>query len=110
MLIAKLGRRFTGFDDQVIAPYARAEVRQRVGFCWKPMAPRSSPVHQHGVTGGVQAEVTPRQTRPLEPTRWCSLDTLRVKVARTASYATTRCIWRSGERRGGTRQILGDLD
>ena len=67
VLIPKHVRRFTGFDDKVIALYARGlTVREIRGFLLESYGTEVSPDFISTVTDGIQAEVTAWQNRPLE--------------------------------------------
>src|SRR3954447_19733914 len=66
-LIAKHERRFTGFDDKIIAMYARGmTVREIQGFLSEMYATQVTPDFISGVTDAVAAEVLAWQSRPLE--------------------------------------------
>ena len=67
-LIGKHERRFTGFDDKVIALYARGlTVREIQAFLGEMYGVAVSPDLISTVTDAVVAEVTAWQARPLEP-------------------------------------------
>ena len=67
VLIPKHARRFTGFDDTVIALYARGlTVREIQGFLLETDGTEVSANFISTVTDGIQAEVMAWQTRPLE--------------------------------------------
>jgi len=67
-LIGKHERRFTGFDDQVLALYARGmTVREIQGFLADMYGVEVSPDLISTVTDGIVGEVMAWQTRPLEP-------------------------------------------
>ena len=66
-LIGKHERRFTGFDDKIIAMYARGmTVREIQGFLAEMYSVDVSPDLISRVTDEVMSEVTAWQTRPLE--------------------------------------------
>ena len=68
MLIPKHERRFTGFDDKIVAMYARGmTVREVQGFLAEQYGVEVSPEFISSVTDAVMAEVTAWQARPLEP-------------------------------------------
>ena len=70
-LIPKHARRFTGFDEKILALYARGmTVREIQAFLAEMYAVEVSPDLISTVTDAVQAEVTAWQQRALEP--WCS--------------------------------------
>lgn len=74
-LIGKHERRFTGFDDKIIAMYARGmTVREIQAFLAEMYAVDVSPDLISSVTDAVMSEVTAWQARPLEAmyTRWSS--------------------------------------
>src|SRR5918993_683241 len=81
-LIAKHERRFTGFDDKILALYARGmTVREIQAFLADMYAIEVSPDLISTVTDAVVAEVTAWQSRPLEamyPVVF--FDALRVKI------------------------------
>src|SRR5258705_343460 len=67
-LIGKHERRFTGFDDKVVALYARGlTVREIQAFLTEMYGVEVSPDLISRVTDAVVAEVTAWQSRPLEP-------------------------------------------
>jgi putative transposase len=67
-LVPKHARRFTGFDDKIVALYARGlTVREIQGYLTETYGTEVSPGLISPVTGGVLAEVTAWQSRPLEP-------------------------------------------
>jgi len=68
LLVPKHERRFTGFDDKVVAMYARGmTVREIQAFLRDSYGTEVSPEFISGVTDAVMAEVTAWQARPLEP-------------------------------------------
>ena len=81
-LIGKHERRFTGFDDKIIALYARGmTVREIQGFLSEMYATDVTPEFISSVTDAVLAEVTTWQSRPLEPMYpVIFFDALRVKI------------------------------
>src|SRR2546428_9948761 len=81
-LIGKHERRFTGFDDKVLALYARGmTVREIQGFLAEMYAVEVSPDLISTVTDAIVAEVTAWQSRPLEPLDpVVFFDALRVKI------------------------------
>ena len=108
-LIGKHERRFTGFDDKIIAMYARGmTVREIQGFLSEMYATDVTPDFSSGVTDAVLAEVTAWQSRPLEsmyPVIF--FDALRVKI-REDNVVRNKAIYLAlGMRRDGTRDILG---
>ena len=81
-LIGKHERRFTGFDDKIIAMYARGmTVREIQAFLSEMYGTDITPDFISGVTDAVHAEVTAWQSRPLEPMYpVVFFDALRVKI------------------------------
>ena len=68
LLIPKHERRFTGFDDKIVAMYARGmTVREIQAFLAEQYGTEVSPEFISSVTDAVMAEVTAWQARPLEP-------------------------------------------
>ena len=66
-LIPKHERRFTGFDDKILALYARGmPVREIQGFLAEMYNVEVSPDLISTVTDGIVAEVTAWQSRPLD--------------------------------------------
>ena len=109
VLIPKHARRFTGFDDTVIALYARGlTVREIQGFLLETDGTEVSADFISTVTDGIQAEVMAWQTRPLEtmyPVVF--VDALRVKI-RDQGVVRNKAVYLAlGLRRDGTREILG---
>ena len=82
LLIPKHERRFNGFDDKIIAMYARGmTVREIQGYLAELYGTEVSPDLISTVTDAVLAEVTAWQTRPLEPVYpVVFFDALRVKI------------------------------
>ncbi len=70
----KHARRFTAFDDSIVALYARGlTVREIQGYLLESYGSEVSPQLISTVTDAVLSEVTAWQSRPLEPVmRWCS--------------------------------------
>jgi putative transposase len=67
VLIPKHARRFTAFDDKVIALYGRGlTVREIRSFLLETYGTEVSPDFISTVTDGIQAEVSAWQNRPLE--------------------------------------------
>jgi putative transposase len=109
VLVPKHARRFTGFDDKVIALYGRGlTVREIQGFLLETYGTEVSPDFISTVTDGVQAEVTAWQSRPLEPVYpVVFFDALRVKVRDDGVVRNKAVYLALGVRRDGTREILG---
>ena len=112
ILIPKHARRFTGFDDKIIAMYARGmTVREIQGFLAEQYGTQVSPDFISSVTDEVLAEVTAWQQRPLErmyPVIF--FDALRVKIRDEASCATRPCMSRLGVLPGRDARSAGALD
>src|SRR5438067_2282174 len=108
-LIAKHERRFTGFDDKILALYARGmTVREIQGFLAEMYAVEVSPDLISTVTDGIVAEVTAWQSRPLErmyPVVF--FDALRVKIRDEATVRSKAIYLALAVLPDGTRDILG---
>jgi putative transposase len=108
-LIGKHERRFTGFDDKVIALYARGlTVREIQAFLREMYAVDVSPDLISTVTDGVVAEVTAWQARPLEsmyPVVF--FDALRVKIRDEAVVRSKAVYLALAVLPDGTREVLG---
>jgi transposase-like protein len=108
-LIGKHERRFTGFDDKIIAMYARGmTVREIQGFLAQMYATDVTPEFISSVTDAVLSEVTAWQSRPLEPMYpVVFFDALRVKI-REDNVVRNKAVYLAlGVRPDGTRDILG---
>jgi transposase-like protein len=109
LLIAKHERRFTGFDDKIIAMYARGmTVREVQGFLVDQYGVDVSPEFISSVTDAVMAEVGAWQARPLEamyPVVF--FDALRVKIREDAVVRNKAVYLALGVLPDGTRDILG---
>jgi putative transposase len=108
-LIGKHERRFTGFDDKIIAMYARGmTVREIQGFLAEMYATEVTPEFISTVTDAVLAEITAWQSRPLEPMYpVIFFDALRVKI-REDNVVRNKAVYLAlGVRPDGTRDILG---
>jgi transposase-like protein len=108
-LIGKHERRFTGFDDKIIAMYARGmTVREIQGFLSEMYATDVTPDFISGVTDAVLSEVTAWQARPLEPMYpVVFFDALRVKI-REDNVVRNKAVYLAlGIRPDGSRDILG---
>jgi transposase-like protein len=108
-LIRKHERRFTGFDDKILALYARGmTVREIQAFLAEQYATEVSPALITAVTDGIVAEVTAWQTRPLEAVYpVVFFDALRVKMREEATVCCKAVYLALGVRRDGTREVLG---
>jgi transposase-like protein len=109
LLIGKHERRFTGFDDKVVAMYARGmTVREIQGFLAEQYATEVSPEFISSVTDAVMAEITAWQSRPLEPMYpVVFFDALRVKIREDAVVRNKAIYLALGVLPDGTRDILG---
>ena len=108
-LIGKHERRFTGFDDKIVAMYARGmTVREIQGFLGEMYGVEVSPDFISRVTDAVMAEVSAWQARPLElmyPVVF--FDALRVKIREEAVVRSKAVYLALGVLPDGTRDILG---
>ena len=108
-LIGKHERRLTGFDDKIIAMYARGmTVREIQGFMAEMYAVDVSPDLISSVTDAVMSEVTAWQARPLEamyPVVF--FDALRVKIRQDGVVRNKAVYLALGMLADGTRDILG---
>lgn len=109
ILIPKHERRFTGFDDKILALYARGlTVRDIRAFLHEMYAVDVSPDLISTVTDAVQEEVLAWQTRPLEPMYpVVFFDALRVKM-RDEGVVQSKAVYLAlAILPDGTRDILG---
>jgi len=108
-LIPKHERRFVGFDEKIVAMYARGmTVREIQGFLAEMYAVDVSPEFISKVTDGVMAEVTAWQGRPLEPMYpVVFFDALRVKIREDGVVRNKAIYLALGILADGTRDILG---
>jgi putative transposase len=109
VLIPKHERRFTGFDDKILALYARGlTVREIQAFLHEMYAVEVSPDLISTVTDAIIDEVTAWQARPLErmyPVVF--FDALRVKI-RDEGVVRSKAIYLAlGVLPDGSRDILG---
>ena len=108
-LIGKHQRRLTGFDDKIIAMYARGmTVREIQGFMTEMYAVDVSPDLISSVTDAVMSEVTAWQSRPLEamyPVVF--FDALRVKIRDNGVVRNKAVYLALGMLPDGSRDILG---
>ena len=109
LLIPKHERRFTGFDDKIVAMYARGmTVREIQGFLAEQYGTEVSPDFISSVTDAVMTEVTVWQSRPLEvmyPVVF--FDALRVKIREEGVVRNKAIYLALGVLPDGTRDILG---
>lgn len=108
-LVGKHERRFTGFDDKIIAMYARGmSVREIQKFLAEMYAVDVSPDLISRVTDAVVEEVTTWQSRPLEPMYpVVFFDALRVKIREDAVVRNKAVYLALAVLPDGTRDILG---
>jgi transposase-like protein len=108
-LIGKHERRFTGFDDKIIAMYARGMTMREVqAFLHEMYNVEVSPEFISSVTDAVMNEVTAWQARPLEPMYpVIFFDALRVKIREDAVVRNKAVYLALGVLPDGTRDILG---
>ena len=109
VLIPKHQRRFTGFDDKILALYARGlTVRDIRAFLHEMYAVDVSPDLISTVTDAVHEEVTAWQVRPLEPMYpVVFFDALRVKM-RDEGVVQSKAVYLAlAILPDGTRDILG---
>jgi hypothetical protein len=109
LLLPKHARRFTAFDDSIVALYARGlTVREIQGYLAESYGTEVSPDLISTVTDSVLAEVTAWQGRPLETVYpVVFFDALRVKV-REDNVVRNKAVYLAlGMRRDGSREILG---
>src|SRR6185295_18956337 len=108
-LVGKHDRHFTGFDDKIIAMYARGmTVREIQGFLYQMYSTDVTPEFISTVTDAVLAEVIAWQSRPLEtmyPVVF--FDALRVKI-REDNVVRSKAVYLAlGVQSDGSREILG---
>lgn len=108
-IIRKGQRRFDGFDQKIVAMYARGmTVREIQGFLKEQYGAEVSPDLISEVTDAVMDEVRAWQSRPLEgmyPVVF--LDALRVKVRDEGIVQNKAIHLALGVRRDGTKEVLG---
>ena len=109
LLIPKHERRFTGFDDKIVAMYARGmTVREIQGLLAEQYGTEVSPEFISSVTDAVMSEVTAWQSRPLEPMYpVVFFDALRVKIREDAVVRNKAIYLALGVLPDGTRDVLG---
>lgn len=108
-IIRKGQRRFDGFDEKIVAMYARGmTVREIQGFLKEQYGAEVSPDLISEVTDAVMDEVRVWQSRPLEgmyPVVF--LDALRVKIRDEGIVQNKAIHLALGVRRDGTKEVLG---
>jgi len=109
LLIPKHERRFTGFDDKIIAMYARGmSVREIQAFLVQMYNTEVSPDFISQVTAAVMDEVLQWQSRPLEAVYpVVFFDALRVKIREDAVVRSKAVFLALGVRADGSREVLG---
>ena len=109
LLIGKHERRFTGFDDKIVAMYARGmTMREIQGYLAEMYALDVSPELISKVTDAVMSEVTAWQTRALEPMYpVVFFDALRVKIREDAVVRSKAVYLALGILPDGSKDILG---
>lgn len=108
-LIAKYRRRFPGFDDKIIALYARGmSTRDIQGHVRELYGIDVSPDLVSAVTDSVIDEVSAWQSRPLEPSyAIVFFDALRVKI-RDEGLVRNKAVYLAiGVRPSGHKEVLG---
>jgi transposase-like protein len=108
-LVAKHDRRFTGFDDKIIALYARGlTVREIQAFLADMYATEVSADFISTVTDAVTSEISAWQARLLEPVYpVIFFDALRVKMRDEGTVRNKAVYLALGVLHDGTREILG---
>ena len=109
ILIPKHERRFTGFDDKIVAMYARGmTMREIQGFLAEQYGVDVSPEFISSVTDAVMDEVGAWQARPLEPMYpVVFFDALRVKIREDGVVRNKAVYLALAVLPDGTRDILG---
>ncbi|MCO2636641.1 IS256 family transposase [Pseudomonas aeruginosa] len=109
ILIPEHERRFTGFDERIIAMYARGmSVREIQGFLAEHYGTEVSPDFISSVTDEVMAEALSWQSRPLEamyPVVF--FDALRVKIRDDGVVSNKAVYLALGIQADGQRDVLG---
>jgi len=109
LLLPKHARRFTAFDESIVALYARGmTVREIQGYLAEAYGTEVSPDLISSVTDGVLAEVTGWQSRPLEPVYpVVFFDALRVKT-REDNVVRNKAVYLAiGVTPEGRKDVLG---
>src|SRR3954471_4627143 len=109
LIIGKHERRFTGFDQKIIAMYARGmTVREMQGYLAEMYGTEVSPEFISKVTDEVTAEITAWQSRPLEPMYpVVFFDALRVKIRDDAIVRNKAVYLALAVLPDGSRDVLG---
>jgi putative transposase len=108
-IIGKHERRFTGFDQKIIAMYARGmTIREIQGYLAEMYGTEVSPEFISKVTDEVSAEITAWQNRPLEPMYpVVFFDALRVKIRDEAVVRNKAVYLALAILPDGSRDVLG---
>jgi len=108
-LIRKGQRRFDGFDQKILAMYARGmTVREIQGFLKEQYGAEVSPDLISDVTDAVMEDVRAWQTRPLDPMYpLVFLDALRVRIRDEGTVKNKAIYLALGVRRDGRKEVLG---
>ena len=107
-LIGKHERRFTGFDDKIIAHARGLTVREIQAFLKETYAVEVSPDLISTVTDAIVAEVTAWQSRRLDPLYPVIFsDALRVKIRDEATVRIKAVYLALAVLTDGSRDILG---
>ena len=108
-LVGKHERRLRGFDERIIAMYARGmTVREIQGFLEEQYGVEVSPDLISTVTDAVLAEVKEWQVRPLEPMYPVVIfDALRVKIRDEGTVKNKAVYLALAMRTDGVKEILG---
>jgi putative transposase len=108
-IIPKGQRRFDGFDQKIVAMYARGmTVREIQAFLEDQYGAKVSPDLISEVTDAVLEEVKAWQVRPLEKMYpIVFLDALRVKIRDEGTVLNKAIYLALGIRRDGTRDVMG---
>jgi transposase-like protein len=109
ILIPKHERRFRGFDERIIAMYARGmSVREIQAFIAEQYGTQVSPDFISSVTDEVMAETVAWQNRPLEPMYpVVFFDALRVKIRGDGVVSNKAVYLALGVLPDGSRDVLG---
>ncbi len=109
ILIPKHERRFRGFDERIIAMYARGmSVREIQAFIAEHYGTQVSPDFISSVTDEVMAEATAWQSRPLDPMYpVVFFDALRVKIRGDGVVSNKAVYLALAILPDGTRDVLG---
>ena len=108
-IVKKGQRRFDGFDEKIVAMYARGmTVREIQAFLKEQYGTQVSPDLISEVTDAVLDEVRTWQGRPLEKMYpIVFMDALRVKIRDEGTVMNKAVYMALGVRRDGTREVLG---